>query len=118
MARLFYVHWNDGEALETVRTLRGAGHEVAYNSQSGPGNPNWKQLRASLPDLLIISLERLPSHGRHLAEWFWEAKSRREVPILFVGGKPEKVAGVREAVPEACFTSPDDLDAALTELLP
>ena len=30
MARIFYVHWNKEEVLESVRALREAGHTVGY----------------------------------------------------------------------------------------
>ena len=36
----------------------------------------------------MISLDRLPSHGRAVAEWLWEAKKRQHIPIVFLGGQP------------------------------
>ena len=56
-----------------------------------------------MPDALVISLDRLPSHGRAVAEWFWEAKKRRSIPLIFVGGAPDKVERTREKFPEALF---------------
>jgi hypothetical protein len=75
-----------------------------------------------LPEAMVISLARLPSHGRQVVTWFWEAKVRRSVPVLFVGGEPEKVAVARKAFPQAVFTSEGrllaDLGRSLARLAP
>ncbi len=99
MARIFYVHWNESEALERIASMTDAGHEVRahWSTESSPS------LKGELPDVIVISLDRLPSHGRAVAEWFWEAKNRRQFPIVFEGGKPDKVAVAREKFPEAQF---------------
>ena len=34
----------------------------------------------SVPEVLVISLERLPSHGRAVAKWLWSAQYRRAIP--------------------------------------
>jgi hypothetical protein len=49
MARIFYVHWNKKEALNTVRFLRRAGHVVSYHCDSG--TEAWRLLKQSPPDL-------------------------------------------------------------------
>ena len=99
MARIFYVHWNEGEALERIAPMTEAGHDVRvhWSTDSSPS------LKSELPNAVVISLDRLPSHGRAVAEWFREAKSRQHVPIVFEGGKPDKVAVAREEFPEARF---------------
>ena len=76
-----------------------AGHvvRVHWSTQSVPS------LKGEFPDEAVISLDRLPLHGRAVAEWFWEAKSRRHIPMVLEGGKPEKMAVVRERFPEARF---------------
>ena len=91
MARIFYVHWNESEALERIAPLTKSGHDVRAHWSTG-SSPS---LKRELPDAVVISLDRLPSHGRAVAEWFWEAKSRRHIPIVFEGGKPDKVAVAR-----------------------
>jgi hypothetical protein len=113
MPRLFYLHWNAAELEPRVRDLEAAGHAVV--SHCTPGEP--PRLGESLPDAVIISLDRLPSHGRHVAAWFWEAKRRRSIPILFVGGKPHKVAEARAQFPEAVFCADEAVTEKLAELL-
>ena len=44
----------------------------------------------------MISLERLPSHGRAVAKWLWSAQYRRVIPVVFVGGRRrQRRAGAR-----------------------
>ncbi len=105
MARLFYIHWNKDEALEIVRALREAGHVVRYHAESG--EEAWKLLKESPPDVLLISLERLPSHGRRVAAVTTEYKKLRELPVIFVGGEDEKVALTKKEFPNATFCSFD-----------
>ena len=99
MARIFYVHWNENEALERIAPMTEAGHDVRahWSTESTPS------LKGELPDAVVISLDRLPSHGRAVAEWFREANSRRHISIVFEGGKPDKVSVARAKFPEARF---------------
>ena len=113
MARVFYVHWNDCEALERIAPMTDAGRDVRahFSTQSSP------RPKGDLPDAVVISLDRLPSHGRAVAEWFWEAKSRRGIPIVFEGGKPDKVAAASEKFPEARFCETGQIEDMLERLL-
>ena len=113
MARVVYVHWDDEEGKLTVRALRGEGHRVVFHWSQNADAETWREMKAFLPEAMVISLARLPSHGRKVVEWFWEAKSSRSVPVLFVGGEPEKVAVARKRFPEAVFTTAERLLADL-----
>lgn len=112
MIRVFYVHWNESELEPRVRELEGAGHQV---------RAHWSQTEhAALgdfqPEAVVISLDRLPSHGRAIAEWFWEAKKRQVIPLIFAGGKPEKVVVFRERFPGAIFCEAAAVPAVLAGL--
>jgi hypothetical protein len=69
-----------------------------------------------LPDALLISLDRLPSHGRAIARWFWEAEKRRSIPILFVGGSPEKLSRFQTQFPGAHFCAEGEISRVLADL--
>ncbi len=56
-----------------------------------------------LPEALVISLDRLPSHGRQYAQWFLEAKKRQHIPIVFCGGLPEKKFGNTGKISKSYF---------------
>lgn len=112
MGDVFYVHWNREEAEDRARALAAAGHEVRLHWSTEEGakiDP--------LPEALVVSLDRLPSHGRSVAEWMWEAKKRRHVPIVFAGGKPDKVAAAKKQFPQAVFCDSDRVAAALQKVL-
>ena len=113
MPRIFYVHWNETEAQERVKPLVDAGNEVRahWSTQTAP------RIDGPLPDAVVVSLDRLPSHGRAVAEWFWEAKSRRHVPLVFEGGKPDKAAAAREKFPNAHFCTAGQASSLLNRIL-
>lgn len=111
MTRIFLLHWNQSEAEERAALLRRAGHEVTvhWSTESSP------QLKEALPEVAVISLDRLPSHGRAVAEWLWEAKKRRLIPILFAGGEPPSIEATRAKFPKALFCSTASIVGAIAK---
>ena len=111
--RLFYIHWNEGEAKERAGALRRARHAVTLHwSTTVPPALD----KDDLPDALVVSLDRLPSHGRRVAQWMWEAKKRQHVPIVFEGGAADKIAAARKQFPRALFCPGGGVAAALERL--
>lgn len=108
--RLFYIHWHEAECKQRVRALRQAGHVVrGHWSTETPPALN----KDALPDALVVSLDRLPSHGRQVAEWLWEAKQLQRAPIVFEGGVADTVAVTRQKFPGAIFCETGAVAAAL-----
>jgi CheY-like chemotaxis protein len=103
MARVFYVHWDKEEAAAGARGLREAGHSVRYEAEDGAAV--WKELKKSRPDALVVSLAKLPSHGRRVAAATLDNKSLADIPVIFVGGEDEKVAELRKRFPLATYCS-------------
>jgi hypothetical protein len=112
MAKVFYLHWNEQEAKEQASTLQDAGHDVRFHwsTEEHIKLGDWE------PEAVVISLDRLPSHGRQVAEWFWEAKKRRSVPVVFAGGKPDKVEAARDRFPKAIFCDAHDVLHVIEQL--
>ncbi len=103
MARVLLIHWNADEAKERSQRLRSAGHTTrAYSEHGGVG---LQKFREKPPDIFVIDLGRLPSHGRAVGTWLRQQKATRHVPIVFVDGAPQKVARVRKDLPDAVYTS-------------
>ena len=102
MARLRLVHWNKAEGNERARTLRAAGHTVAFQ-EFGP--ELMKKIRARPPEAMVIDLERLPMQGRDVALMVRSAKSTRALPLVFAGGEKDKVAKIQKQVPDAQFAT-------------
>lgn len=115
MARVLLVHWNEDEAEERAGLLRGAGHQVAVHWSQG--SEGLRRLRSSPPECVVIDLARLPSHGRAVATWLRQTKATRHVPLVFVEGDAGKTARVREALPDATYTSRRGLGGALARAL-
>jgi CheY-like chemotaxis protein len=115
MSRLLLFHWNAAEAKERDARLRRAGHVTeVYAKQGGEGLP---EVRSDPPEAFVIDLERLPSHGRAVAIWLRQQKATRKIPIVFVGGDPAKVAGVRRLIPDATYTSWGRIAGALAHAI-
>jgi hypothetical protein len=95
--------------------LRAEGHSVTYhyNTEEGAGAHAWKQLKTNPPDVLIISLARMPSHGRRIASVILENRSPRQLPLIFVGGADDKVAKAKSQFPDAGFV---DLTGLVSKL--
>ena len=115
MARVLVIHWRPEEAEDGLALLRKAGHEVeVFSDQGGKG---LSRFRKEPPEVVLASLERLPSHSRHFAQWFRTSKGTEQVPIVFVGGKEDKVAAAREMLPDAVFCAWRTVRGAVTKAL-
>src|SRR3989442_8348620 len=102
MAVVRLVCWKEDLAQERARVLKQAGIPVdasPLNPAAGMGN-----FRANPPAVVLIDLDRLPSHGREVAVALRNSKSTRYIPLVFVGGLEEKVARIRQELPDAFFT--------------
>ena len=97
------VHWNEDEGLERRKQLEAFGFDTAFDA--GDGVVVLRQIRASLPDAVVIDLSRIPSHGREVAQHLRNAKGTRHLPIIFVDGEPEKVARTKQLLPDAVYTT-------------
>lgn len=73
----------------------------------------FKQLRENPPDAVVVDLSRLPSAGRDVALSLRTYKSTRHVPLVFVGGEPGKVALIKQFLPDATYTTWDDIRSSL-----
>ena len=110
---LFYLHWNEKELKERIAALKELKCKIIFH-WSTDSTPEWGD---TLPDIFIISLDRLPSHGRQYAEWLWEAKKRQHIPLLFVDGQPEKVEITKAKFSRAIFCSSGNLQGTLSKVL-
>ncbi len=113
MARVSLFHWNAEEARPLLTVLQAAGYSVDYRGRMA----SYREVRDNPPDAILIDLSRLPSHGRELAIFFRGSKKTRYVPIIFVGGEPEKVERVRKLLPDAAYTPAARVRVALKTAL-
>lgn len=111
MPRVRVIHWRAAESGPLIEAYRGAGFEVEYLERDG--GAICRAIRAKPPDVVLIDLTRLPSHGKEVAVWLRNTKSTRDIPIVFTGGDALKVAPVRELLPDAVFCDAGKVAAAI-----
>ena len=114
MSYIRLIHWTDTEAEERAHRLRALGYEVASASFDRDALP---ALREDPPQAVVIDLSRLPSHGRDVAIGIRSHKSTRNVPLVFVGGQPEKVDRVKALLPDAHYTTWQDIGGELEDAI-
>ena len=115
MARVFLVHWNEAEADERREQLHAWGHEVV-GTETEDGDRAVRAILDEPPQVVVIHLDRLPSHGRETAHALRQTKPGQLIPLVFVGGEADKVRKVRDVVSQAVYTSAEDLEGVLGDL--
>jgi hypothetical protein len=113
--RISLIHWNSEESKERAKRLESLDYEVIYNIPNGPDF--LRDLRNNPPDVVIIDLSRLPSQGRDIALAIRHQKTTRYLPLIFVEGEKEKVKRVQEHLPDAIYTTWDNIGGALKHSL-
>jgi len=101
LPRVRFIHWNADEAKPGIEKLRAAGYSVTYEVP-GPGFVG--EIRKESPAAVVIDLARLPSQGRDVGMAVRESKSTRHLPLVFVGGDPEKLERIKRQLPDAVYT--------------
>ena len=112
MPRLRLLYWKPSEAPSKIQFLRKAGHEVIYEEKPTPTS-----IRTGDPQVLLIDLSRLPSHGREVAVHHRGRKATRHIPVVFVDGDAEKVAQIRKLIPDAFYTTWEEVLKVIPEAL-
>jgi hypothetical protein len=116
MARVHLVHWDPVEGRRHTRTLDQLGHEVAYLGEVD-GPPLGRALRAGGAEIILFDLSRRPSHAREIAMSLRSRKATRHLPLLFVGGEPEKVAAIKALLPDASYTTWGRIGTAIPQAI-
>ncbi len=115
--RVRVIHWKPAEAGPLLEALRVAGAEPEYDGCGSTPELN-RVIRFNPPDIILIDLSRLPSHGISMANWFGRTKALRDIPLVFVNGAEDKVAKLRESIPDALCVGMKDLRQALKKARP
>jgi hypothetical protein len=111
MAKVQLIHWNEAEARARIAELKALGHRAAYTALDGPGQ--MRILAEGKADAIVIDLSRLPSHGRETGMSLRRQKSTRLIPLVFADGEPEKVARVKQLLPDAAYSSWKQIGSAI-----
>jgi hypothetical protein len=109
--RVVLLHWKQEELRELKIRIKGFTVD-AYAPVSGEGLKGL--VEKNPPDALLICLDRLPSNGHAVGYHYRSRKATRGIPIVFVGGLPEKVEKVRVSLPNVYFCAWDKVTETLT----
>ena len=105
------IHWKPEEIEGKTAVLEAAGYQVDSNLDAG--SKILQQLGNDPPDAVLIDLSRLPSQGRDFALMIRKRKSSRHIPLVFVSGATPKVDGIKKLLPDASYTSWEDIGPTL-----
>jgi len=111
--KAFLIHWNTSEAEAHAQSLRESGWQVEIEAEDGARAGI--AIKADPPHVVVIYLSRLPSHGRETAHYLRSTKATCSIPIVFVDGKEEAVEKTRAKIPDAIYTSSEELDRLLQQ---
>ncbi len=104
------IHWKIAEVAERAEILLAAGYDVLYEAFD---TASFKEMRENPPDAVIIDLARLPSHGRDVGLGIRQYKDTRHVPLVFAEGDPVKIERIQKLLPDAVYTTWDQILEAL-----
>ena len=105
--RLFLIHWNAEEAEALAAPLRKDGWDVDIESEGGAQAR--RRILAGVPDAVLVSLARLPSHGRETVQALKSSKATRDLPIIFVGEPSDAMDKTRTRFRDATFVTEEGL---------
>ena len=95
------IHWDQEQCKEKARLLESIGNEVDAESMRDKGT--FKRIKEYPPDVFVIDLSRLPSHGREIAIGLRNIRSTRNIPIIFTEGETDKVDKIKLLLPDSVF---------------
>lgn len=101
--RVVLIGWKQADVDARAAELRAGGIAVEAFVPIGGATPLFRSLRGTPPDAVVIDLDRMPSHGKAVGVAMKDSKSLRGIPLVYAGGAPEKVAGIRELIPDAIY---------------
>ena len=113
MKQIALLHWKPDEIAELARRIQG--FRVAPVAPR-PGE-SLKDLERIEAEAVVICLDRMPSNGRAVGYHLRTRKATRHIPIIFVGGEPDKVQKARELLPDATFASWASVSKAVTKAI-
>jgi CheY-like chemotaxis protein len=110
--RAFLVHWREAEAEVLAKEIRNMGWNV--DIETNDGDRAGQRIKADPPDVVVIYLSRLPSHGRETGHALSRIKATKDIPLVYVDGNDEAINRTKNVVPDAIYTTTEQLDRTLS----
>jgi hypothetical protein len=109
------ISWREPDGVARAVELRELGFDVHFEPLD-PGKL-LAALKEAPPAALIIDLDRSPAQGRDLGVALRIHGSTRRVPLVFAGGPPQKVEGIKKVLPDAEYAPWTEAGEALKRAL-
>jgi len=109
------ILWNAEEA--TTRVAHFDTKQFVVDCSLPSGQSFLRDIAENPPEAVVIDLSRLPSQGRDIAVMLRTRKNTRSLPIVFVDGDPEKVKKIKGLLPDAVYTSWENINEVLGETI-
>ena len=108
------ICWKADRTRELSEQLETAGFAVDAGAIDGPA---LRALGQSPPDAVVIDLGRLPAQGRDVGVMLRTTARSRHTPLVFVDGAEAKVDRTRQVLPDASYTSRDEMVASIRQTM-
>ena len=108
------ICWNADRTRELSEQLETAGFAVDAGVIDGPA---LRALGQTPPDVVVIDLGRLPAQGRDVGVMLRTTAGSRHTPLVFVDGAEAKVDRTRQVLPDASYTSRDEMVASIRQTM-
>lgn len=112
--KVLLVHWREAEAEVLAKEIRHMGWTV--DTETNDGTRVSDRLRIDPADVVVIYLTRLPSHGRETGTSLQDIKATADIPVVYVDGNEEAVERTRTQLPDAIYTTTEQLNRTLAHL--
>jgi len=107
--------WKEVEGRARKEQLEELGYEVVFDATDA--GKLLKALVKEQPGAVVIDLSRSPAQGRDLGVALRVQASTRQIPLVFAGGTPGKVAVIKTVLPDAAFCDWEEIGSALKRAL-
>ena len=105
------IYWEENQCKEKADFLNSLGHQVEL--EFSRDNETFKRIKSNPPNIYVLDLSRLPSHGKEIAIGLRQIKTTRNIPIIFTDGNEEKISRIKEVLPDAVYTHWSNICSAI-----
>ena len=116
MAKVLLLQFHtDPDVTARREALSGLGAQLIE------AEPRWPTffdvLDRERPDVVVISLARIPSHGREAARYIKDGFNTRDIPVLLTDVPTKEINATRKAAPTALIVERKQLGEAVYKAL-
>ena len=113
MATVRLISWDEADGRRRAGELEAEGLQIKADAFATSGLV--RQFAGVA--VVCIDLDRLPAHGREIAVALRRTKATQRIPLVFAGGRKDKVARIKKELPDAVYADWPKVAAAIRKLL-